>query len=165
MLRKCLGRLSISNRTGRDQRRSVYRFGFDCVNRHVRLLEIFASPLTGRSARADHGRPSSCTEFVTKGSSVQRLDSDVLVEHRAFRIVSLKRDRAGSGDSAARPLATPVPVRGLRPLHDLFVVHLYDDRVAFDSNRLGEPLIVPGRRVVEYVDYMIKAAGSDTVSV
>src|SRR5688572_6202172 len=90
--------------------------------------------------------------------SVERSDADVLIEHGALRVMGLKRNRAGTGDSPAGSLAPTVPVGWLRPAHDRGVVDLHHNRVTFDDDRLGEPLAVFDRRVVE-IDDVVETAG------
>ena len=81
-----------------------------------------------------------------------------------FGIVRLQGDRAGAGDLSARSFASAIPVGGLRPAHDLLVVHLDRNRVALDDDVLGEPLVVFRRGLLE-VDDVIEAAGSDVIGV
>src|SRR4051812_12009867 len=95
---------------------------------------------------------------------VEWLDPDVLVVHRAFRIMRLEGDSPGARDFTAGPFSPAVPIRRLRPIHDLLVVHLDRDGIAFDDDVFREPLVIFRRHLV-VVDDMVEAPGPDVIGV
>jgi hypothetical protein len=48
-------------------------------------------------------------------------------------------------------------------VHDLLVVHGDGNGFALDDDVLGEPLVVPDRRLIENVLHVVPAAGLDRV--
>src|SRR5262245_9773112 len=85
--------------------------------------------------------------------------------HRAVRIVPLQRNRARTRDAASGTLASAVPVHRLRPFHDLLAVYTDRDGVTVNDDGFGEPLIVFRRRLIEDVDDVVEAAGTDAIGV
>jgi hypothetical protein len=115
-----------------------------------RLSGLIAASLAGCRCRRLRGRPT------LRLRRVERFDADVLVVHGAARIVRLQCDRSRT-EPPARTLPSAVPIGGLRPLHELFVVDAHGDHVTLGDYVFREPFVVFRGRL-EDVRHVIEAS-------
>src|SRR4029453_418587 len=139
---------NVKGLVSRLSQREILQFR-ECLDKEARELQVEPKPASvSESPRFSRDRCRTSVVVAREGSSPlhsERLDANVLVIHSAVRIVTLKGDRSRTGDSAAPAFASAIPIRRLRPSHDLVAVHVDRDGLAVYDDVLREPLVVPGR--------------------